>query len=50
MLVALAVDSDRNGSAVKSRATQLRHGLLEVIGVIEYPDSDGSYFRSICHL
>ena len=39
-----------NGSAVKSRASQLRHGLLQVMGVIEYPNSDGSYFRCICHL
>ena len=38
------------GSAVKSRASQLRHGLLQVMGVIEYPNSDGSYFRCICHL
>ena len=39
-----------NGSPVKSRASQLRRGLLQVMGVIEYPNSDGSYFRCICHL
>jgi hypothetical protein len=39
-----------NGGPVKSRASQLRRGLLQVMGVIEYPNSDGSYFRCICHL
>jgi hypothetical protein len=29
---------------------QSLYGSLRVLGVIEYPNGDGSYFRCICHL
>ena len=32
------------------RKGQLRYGLLQIMRVVEYPNSDGSYFRCICHL